>query len=79
MAVQRLPERIDLVRYRVFEGSLLSLLLVDSSPGSPSPASSRRNRERPAAVDSAPTAPVPVGPGLVPECLRDLYAELTTL
>ncbi|MFF9784150.1 Predicted transport protein [Streptomyces sp. SceaMP-e96] len=76
VAVQRLPERIDLVRYRVFEGGLLSLLLVDSSPGSPSAASSRRSRERPAAVESALAAPVPVGPGLVPECLRDLYAEL---
>lgn len=31
VAVQRLPERIDLVRYRIFEGGLLGLLLVDSS------------------------------------------------
>ncbi|MGW5940398.1 DUF5655 domain-containing protein [Streptomyces celluloflavus] len=79
VAVQRLPERIDLVRYRVFEGDLLSLLLVDSSPGSPSAASSRRNRERGAAVDSVATAPVvaaSAGPSLVPDCLRDLYAEL---
>ncbi|MCF6522614.1 DUF5655 domain-containing protein [Streptomyces sp. JJ36] len=79
VAVQRLPERIDLVRYRVFEGGLLSLLLVDSSPGSPTVASSRRNRDRGTAVDSAPAAPVapsPTGFGLVPECLRDLYAEL---
>ncbi|MER5972229.1 DUF5655 domain-containing protein [Streptomyces sp. NPDC002055] len=76
VAVQRLPERIDLVRYRVFEGGLLSLLLVDSSPGSPSAAPSRRNRERDTAVDSTPVAPVLVGPGLVPERLRDLYAEL---
>ncbi|MGX1760363.1 DUF5655 domain-containing protein [Streptomyces lydicus] len=76
VAVQRLPERIDLVRYRVFEGGLLSLLLVDSSPGSPIAASSRRNRERDGAVDSASAAPVLVGPSLVPECLRDLYAEL---
>ncbi|MEV0493292.1 DUF5655 domain-containing protein [Streptomyces atratus] len=79
MAVQRLPERIDLVRYRVFEGGLLSLLLVDSSPGSPNVVSPRRSRERDAAVGSAPLAPVapsPAGAGLVPECLRDLYAEL---
>ncbi|WP_217554036.1 DUF5655 domain-containing protein [Streptomyces sp. GbtcB6] len=79
VAVQRLPERIDLVRYRVFEGDLLSLLLVDSSPGSPSAASSRRNRERDAAADSIPAAPVvpsSAGPSLVPDCLRDLYAEL---
>ncbi|WP_198676892.1 DUF5655 domain-containing protein [Streptomyces atratus] len=79
MAVQWLPERIDLVRYRVFEGGLLSLLLVDSSPGSPSAASSRRSRERDAVVGSAPSAPAtppPTGAGLVPESLRDLYAEL---
>ncbi|MFE4695361.1 hypothetical protein ACFRH6_35590 [Streptomyces sp. NPDC056749] len=79
VAVQRLPERIDLVRYRVFEGGLLSLLLVDSSPGSPSAASSRPSRGRDAVVGSTPTAPVaplPTGGGLVPECLRDLYREL---
>lgn len=79
VAVQWLPERIDLVRYRVFEGGLLSLLLVDSSPGSPNAASSRRSRERDAVVGSAPAAPVvpaPAGAGLVPECLRDLYTEL---
>ncbi|MFG3492277.1 DUF5655 domain-containing protein [Streptomyces sp. NPDC047972] len=79
VAVQWLPERIDLVRYRVFEGGLLSLLLVDSSPGSPSAASSRRSRERDAMVGSTPTAPTtpsPTGAGLVPESLRDLYAEL---
>ncbi|GHI44834.1 DUF5655 domain-containing protein [Streptomyces albidoflavus] len=79
VAVQRLPERIDLVRYRVFEGGLLSLLLVDSSPGSPTVASSRRNQERCAEVDSAPAAlvaPSPTSVGLVPECLRDLYMEL---
>ncbi|MGW4162652.1 DUF5655 domain-containing protein [Streptomyces sp. NPDC004788] len=79
VAVQWLPERIDLVRYRVFEGGLLSLLLVDSSPGSPTAASSRRSRERDAVVGSAPAAPAtpaPAGAGLVPECLRDLYAEL---
>ncbi|WP_189833985.1 DUF5655 domain-containing protein [Streptomyces zaomyceticus] len=78
VAVQWLPERIDLVRYRVFEGGLLSLLLVDSSPGSASAASSRRSRERDGVVGSAPKAPVVPAPGvgLVPESLRDLYAEL---
>ncbi|MFD7087271.1 DUF5655 domain-containing protein [Streptomyces sp. NPDC059896] len=79
VAVQRLPDRIDLVRYRVFEGGLLSLLLVDSSPGAANTASSRRTRERDTATASAPAAPVTftlAGPGLVPECLRDLYAEL---
>ncbi|MFE3774502.1 DUF5655 domain-containing protein [Streptomyces sp. NPDC059122] len=79
VAVQRLPERIDLVRYRVFEGDLLSLLLVDSSPGAPSAASSRRNRGRDATAVSVATVPVVAaspGSSLVPDCLRDLYAEL---
>ncbi|MEU0302838.1 DUF5655 domain-containing protein [Streptomyces sp. NPDC006175] len=79
VAVQRLPERIDLVRYRIFEGGLLSLLLVDSSPGSPSAASSRPSRGRGAVVDRVPAAPAafpPTGADLVPECLRDLYGEL---
>lgn len=79
VAVQWLPERIDLVRYRVFEGGLLSLLLVDSSPGSASAASSRRSRERDVVVGSAPAAPATpsrTGAGLVPGSLRDLYAEL---
>ncbi|WTH06182.1 DUF5655 domain-containing protein [Streptomyces sp. NBC_01578] len=78
VAVQRLPERIDLVRYRVFDGGLLSLLLVDSSPGSTN-GPSRRIKERATATISVPTASVtfpPPGSGLVPECLRDLYAEL---
>ncbi|MGW0854539.1 DUF5655 domain-containing protein [Streptomyces sp. NPDC002690] len=79
VAVQQLPERIDLVRYRVFEGGLLTLQLVDSSPGMPSVAPTRRAKGREAAQDSASAAsPVPAlaEPGLVPECLRDLYGEL---
>jgi hypothetical protein len=32
VAVQRLHERIDLVRYRIFDGGLLGLLLVESAP-----------------------------------------------
>ncbi|MGW6209558.1 DUF5655 domain-containing protein [Streptomyces sp. NPDC055089] len=79
VAVQRLPERVDLVRYRIFEGGLLGLLLVDASPGFPIAASSRRNRERETAVgtaSAAPVAPLPAGSGLVPECLRDLYGEV---
>ncbi|MFD5185635.1 DUF5655 domain-containing protein [Streptomyces sp. NPDC058372] len=76
VAVQRLPERIDLVRYRIFDGGLL---LVDSATGFPSAASSRRGRERAPGADSVPTASAvspPAGGGVVPECLRDLYAEL---
>jgi predicted transport protein len=78
VAVQRLPERIDLVRYRVFDDDLLSLLLVDSSPGSTHAASSPRARERDSATLSVPSAPssVSAAGGLVPDCLRDLYAEL---
>ncbi|MFJ6101899.1 DUF5655 domain-containing protein [Streptomyces sp. NPDC092359] len=78
VAVQRLPERIDLVRYRIFEGNLLSLLLVESSPGSPRTAP-RRRREREAAAEDSPVALAtssPSGAGLVPECLRDLFAEV---
>ncbi|MEU9261574.1 DUF5655 domain-containing protein [Streptomyces sp. NPDC048212] len=83
VAVQRLPERIDLVRYWIFEGGLLGLLLVDSVTGFPSAASSRRGRERVTAVDGVPSTPAaspaaspPASVGTVPECLRDLYAEL---
>ncbi|MFD8012258.1 DUF5655 domain-containing protein [Streptomyces sp. NPDC058955] len=78
VAVQRLPERIDLVRYRIFEGGLLSLLLVDSSPGVPG-AAPRRRRERDAVAEDSPAAPAvpsPAGAGLVPKCLRDLLAEV---
>ncbi|MGW7540013.1 DUF5655 domain-containing protein [Streptomyces sp. NPDC054770] len=79
VAVQWLPERIDLVRYRVFEDGLLSLLLVDSSPGSLSTASTRRDRGRDTVDDSAraaPAVPSPTGASRVPECLRGLYGEL---
>ncbi len=78
VAVEPLSELIDLVRSLIFEGGLLSLLLVDSSPGVPS-RMSRRSRKRDAVVGSAPTAPVdppPAGAGLVPERLRDLYTKL---
>ncbi|MFE9856396.1 hypothetical protein [Streptomyces sp. NPDC005780] len=63
---------------RVFRGGLLTQLLIDSSPGSPTAPSSRRNRERETTVDvaAAPVAPSPAGASLVPECLRDLYAEV---
>ncbi|MFI8856296.1 hypothetical protein ACIGW5_06540 [Streptomyces prasinus] len=79
VAVQWLAERIDLVRYRVLDGGLPGLLLVDSLPSSPNATSSRRRQERDAVVGSAPTAPAsppPAGAGPVPECLQDLYEEL---
>ncbi|MFF4560347.1 hypothetical protein [Streptomyces sp. NPDC001435] len=47
VAVHRLRERVDLVRYRVFDDGLLSLLLIESTPGSTRPISDRRqSRER---------------------------------
>ncbi|MFB8086855.1 hypothetical protein [Streptomyces sp. NPDC055992] len=77
VAVQRLPERIDLVRYRVFEGDLLGPLLVDSSPGLSTTTSSRRSRlTAVGSVAAEPETAPAVGAGLVPACLRDLYAEL---
>lgn len=79
VAVQGLPERIDLVRYRIFEGDLLGLLHVDSSPGFPTSASPRRSRAQDTAIESAPAAPAThslPGTGFVPGCLRDLYGEL---
>ncbi|MFF3257864.1 DUF5655 domain-containing protein [Streptomyces sp. NPDC002932] len=79
VAVQRLHERIDLVRYRIFDGGLLSLLLIESTPGSPRPAPARRLRREQVEVRaggdkrgrSFRTSPI-----VTPACLRDLYAEL---
>ncbi|MEU4930982.1 DUF5655 domain-containing protein [Streptomyces yokosukanensis] len=68
VAVHRLRERIDLVRYRVFEGGLLSLLLIESTPGSTRPISDRRqSREREVTAGAA---------GAIPGCLQSLYGEL---
>jgi len=80
VAVHRLHERIDLVRYRIFDGGLLSLLLIESAPGSASPAPARRQRrEREVAAcvgggDGKPS--VQAAPGTAPACLQDLYGEL---
>ncbi|MBT2487749.1 hypothetical protein J7E96_04210 [Streptomyces sp. ISL-96] len=80
VAVHRLRERIDLVRYRIFDGRLLSLLLIESAPGSPRPSPARRQRrEREEAAgagggDGKPS--VQANPGVAPACLQDLYAEL---
>jgi hypothetical protein len=46
VAVHRLHERIDLVRYRIFDGGLLGLVLVESAPGSPRPVLARRQRQK---------------------------------
>ncbi|WP_399094175.1 DUF5655 domain-containing protein [Streptomyces sp. BBFR2] len=80
VAVQRLRERIDLIRYRVFDGGLLSLMLVDSSPGVPHPGPKRQHRR-------APDLPGPddgvssrssfqATPVTAPSSLQALYAEL---
>ncbi|MFD4757306.1 hypothetical protein [Streptomyces sp. NPDC058426] len=76
VAVDNVPERIDLVRYRVFDGDLLSLLLEHSSPGAPHPSGAQRRRERTAGAPKPPAAPVPSARCSAPACLEDLYAEL---
>ncbi|MFE7271770.1 DUF5655 domain-containing protein [Streptomyces sp. NPDC057623] len=80
VAVKRLRERIDLVRYRIFDGGLLSLLLIESAPGSPSQAPARpqhREREITAGAIGGDGKPsFQAVPGASPACLRDLYAEL---
>ncbi|MEU3255763.1 DUF5655 domain-containing protein [Streptomyces sp. NPDC006997] len=82
VAMHRLRERVDLVRYRVFEGGLLSLLLIESTPGSARPISNRRqSREREvtagaASKDGKTSAQATATAGAIPGCLQDLYAEL---
>ncbi|KUL54924.1 hypothetical protein ADL22_02120 [Streptomyces sp. NRRL F-4489] len=79
VAVHRLHERIDLVRYRIFDGGLLSLLLIESAPGSPRPAPARRRRrelEETSAGGGDEQPSVRATPGAAPACLQDLYAEL---
>jgi predicted transport protein len=80
VAVQRLHERIDLVRYRIFDGGLLGLLLIESAPGSPRPALARRQRQEKGVAAGAGgengKSSTPLAPSIVPACLQDLYAEL---
>ncbi len=78
VAVHDLDKRIDLVRYRVFDGGLLSLMLVESAPGTTSPASARRHspgREVTVDVDDG-TKSVQATLDAVSDDLRALYAEL---
>ncbi|WP_405589906.1 hypothetical protein [Streptomyces sp. NBC_01190] len=73
VAVYDNRRRIDLVRYRVFDGGLLSLMLIESSPASAGPAPARqRSRERQEGAGDGLRAV----PSLVPDGLRDLYGEL---
>ncbi|WP_405014099.1 hypothetical protein [Kitasatospora sp. NBC_01539] len=78
IAVRELDRRIDLVRYRVFEGGLLSLLLVESAPGSsPSVRTRRQARPNEAGVATEPVVPESAKTIVdVPDCLRALYDEL---
>jgi predicted transport protein len=80
VAVNRLHERIDLVRYRIFDGGLLGLMLIESTPGSVRPAPARRQRreseETAGAGAGAEKLSVKANPIEVPACLRDLYTEL---
>ncbi|MCX4763918.1 hypothetical protein OG562_23740 [Streptomyces sp. NBC_01275] len=76
VAVHRLHERIDLVRYRVFDGELLSLLLIESTSGSPSPAPARRRSRQREVPTGASVGSVQAPPDAAPACLQDLYAEL---
>ncbi|MEU1535886.1 DUF5655 domain-containing protein [Streptomyces fagopyri] len=82
VAVHRLREQIDLVRYRVFEGGLLGLLLIESTSGSTRPISDRRQsrgREATAGAaskDGKASAQATTTAGAIPGCLQDLYAEL---
>ncbi len=77
VAVQNLGKRINLVRYRVFDGGLLSMVLIESAAGAARPSPARRQRrEQEVAVPTDGAPAVPGGAGTVPDCLRDLYAEL---
>lgn len=75
IAVYNNRRRIDLVRYRVFDGGLLSLLLIESSPGSAGPGSARQRSREGQAVTGAGDGLRAV-PNAVPDGLRDLYGEL---
>jgi predicted transport protein len=75
VAVYDNRRRMDLVRYRVFDGGLLSLMLIESSPGSAGSAPARQGtRERRAATGAGDG--LRAAPTSVPGCLQDLYGEL---
>ncbi|MFB7271259.1 hypothetical protein [Streptomyces sp. NPDC056244] len=75
------PRPVDLVRYRVFDGGLLSLTLVESASGSAGSAPlHKRWRTAPRGsgnTERQETAETTDGPA--PACLRDLYAEVDEL
>ncbi|WUT78551.1 hypothetical protein OG896_32060 [Streptomyces sp. NBC_00669] len=73
VAVYDNRRRVDLVRYRVFDGGLLSLHLIESSPAAAGPGR-QRSREKQTTVGAGDRLQR-VGDG-VPAGLRDLYGEL---
>ncbi|WP_327073965.1 hypothetical protein OG196_24345 [Kitasatospora purpeofusca] len=66
---------IELVRYRVFDGGLLSLQLVEPVVAPTNTASVRRS-SAPTALEAVVEADEPSALVEVPECLRALYGEL---
>jgi hypothetical protein len=74
-AVYENRRRIDLVRYRIFEGGLLSLQLIESSPASASPGPARQRGRDGKAMAGVAGQLGTVADG-VPEGLRNLYTEL---
>ncbi|GAA2996482.1 DUF5655 domain-containing protein [Streptomyces lactacystinicus] len=75
-AIYLMGQRIDLVRYRVFEGDLLSLLLVESAPGITASATPRAAVERAAGgTEETPNSAEAI-PAEPPATLRPLYEEL---
>ncbi|WP_441245302.1 DUF5655 domain-containing protein [Kitasatospora sp. McL0602] len=66
---------IELVRYRVFDGGLLSLQRVEPISGAVGQATVRRSNAG-VAPSTAVEAEESLAFGDVPECLRDLYGEL---
>ncbi|MFI9332401.1 hypothetical protein ACIGZJ_33325 [Kitasatospora sp. NPDC052868] len=66
---------IELVRYRIFDGGLLSLQLVEPVSAAVSQAAVRRSTTPSVSTAANGAAELPVV-GDVPECLQDLYREL---
>ncbi|MGW0914025.1 pyridoxamine 5'-phosphate oxidase family protein [Streptomyces sp. NPDC002784] len=64
------------MRYRVFDGGLLCLLLIESASGSLSPVPARRQSLPREAAAGAGVGSVQALPGAAPACMQDLYAEL---
>lgn len=63
------------MRYRIFDGGLLSLQLVEPVSGAAGPAVPRRSGAVTALAAAAEADELPVLDD-IPECLRDLYGEL---